>query len=83
MELKIEITPIEKFEVKINGESIGEFAAESTWDGMVKLRGQQGIIIASAERNIVDKMFNGLFDNDKKACFEVVKISPSLVPADS
>ena len=82
-QLKIEITPIEKFEVKINGVSIGEFAAESTWEGMVKLRSQKGIIIASDERNIVDKMFNGLFDHDKNACFEVVKISPSLVPTDS
>jgi len=84
MELNIEINPIEKFEVKVNGVAIGEFEKDSSWEGFVKMKDKNGaVIIASDERSIVDKMFNGLFDKEKQSEFSVVKITPSLIPTDS
>jgi len=83
MKLDIEIVPIEKFEVKINGKSIGEFERKSSWEGFVKLESRNGQIIASDDRSLVDKMFNGILDSQKQSSFSVVKITPSLIPTDS
>jgi len=80
MELEIEIVPIEKFEVKINGKSIGLFESKSSWEGFVKLQNDAGVIIASDDRNLVGKMFADIFTKEKKSSFSVVKISPSLIP---
>lgn len=81
MELDIEITPIEKFEVKINGKSIGEFEKKSSWEGFVKLENGQGQIIATDERSIIDKMFDGILSTEKQSSFSVVKITPNLIPS--
>ena len=82
MQLNIEINPIEKFEVKINGKSIGEFERESSWEGMVKLRHKQGVIIASDERSLIDKMFDRALNSERQSSFSVLKITPSLIPTD-
>ena len=83
MGIDIEIIPIEKFEVKINGKVIGIFDNESSWEGMVKMKNEKGIIIAKDERSLVDKMFNGLLDSEKQSSFSVLKITPGLIPKDS
>lgn len=83
MELNIEITPVEKFEVKINGKSIGEFEKTSSWEGFVKLQSSQGQIIAADERSMIDKMFDGILNTEKQSSFSVVKITPNLIPIDS
>lgn len=83
MDLEIEIIPVEKFEVKINGQSIGEFEKKDSWEGMVKMQNKDGVIIANDERSVVDKMFNGVFDSEKQSSFSVMKITPSLIPTDS
>ena len=83
MKLDIEITPVEKFEIKVNGKIIGEFECESSWEGMVKLKNKDGVIIAGDERSLVDKMFNGILDSEKQPSFSVLKITPSLIPSDS
>lgn len=80
MDLEIEIIPVEKFEVKIKGKSIGEFEKKTSWEGLVKMQSDKGIIIASDDRNIMEKMFDGLSDAEKQSRFSVVKITPSLIP---
>jgi len=80
--LEIEILPVEKFEVKIRGKSIGEFERVSSWEGFVKLVSNRGEIIAADERTVIDKMFTGMFSAEKQSSFIVVKITPSLIPAE-
>lgn len=81
IKLDIEITPVEKFEVKINGTPVGEFECDSSWEGMVKLKNKDGVIIASDERSLIDKMFSGVITAEKQSSFSVLKITPSLIPA--
>ena len=81
--MEIEITPIEKFEVKVNGKSIGEFNKTSSWEGFVKLESRQGQIIAADERTLIDKMFDGVLNSEKQSSFSVIKITPGLIPEDS
>ena len=83
MDIDIEIVPIEKFEVKINGKSIGEFEKKSSWEGFVKLESKHGQIIAADERSMIDKMFDGILNTEKQSSFTVVKITPDLIPRDS
>tara|TARA_R110001599_G_scaffold100770_9_gene258153 strand:+ start:11243 stop:11494 length:252 start_codon:yes stop_codon:yes gene_type:complete len=83
MELDIEITPVEKFDVKINGKSIGEFERKSSWEGFVKLQNMHGQIIATDDRSFIDNIFSGIFNTENKSNFSVVKITPSLIPTDS
>ena len=79
-ELKIVIKPIEKYEVTIAGELVGEFELESSWEGMIKLKGDDGgTIIAEDERSLVTKAFLGVFGKDEENYFNVLKISPSLI----
>ena len=81
MDLEIEIIPVEKFEVKISGKSIGQFEVKSSWEGLVKMEDSDGrVIIASDYRNLVDTMFSDVFGKEKQSSFSVVKISPSLIP---
>ena len=80
MSLDIEIVPIENFEVKINGESIGIFEKKSSWEGMVKLQNKDGIVIANDENDTVGKMLSDIFNIEKQSSFSVVKITPSLIP---
>lgn len=83
MDMNIEITPVEKYEVKVDGKSIGEFELDSSWEGFVKLKNENGVIIANDERTLIDKMFDGILRTEEKALFSVLKITPSLIPIDS
>ena len=83
MDLEIEIIPIEKFEVRVDGKSIGEFEKKSSWEGMIKLQNEKGVIIVNDDRDIVDKIFHGIFDTEKQSSFSVVKITSSLIPTSS
>ena len=81
MKLEIEITPVEKFEVKIGGEIIGEFTKESSWEGMAKLVSTKGeILVVEDGSNFVDKLFAGILGVEKQSSYTVIKMSPSLVP---
>lgn len=79
MDIEVEIIPVEKFVVKINGNSIGEFEKDSSWEGMVKLKNSKGVIIASDERTLIDKMFDGVLTSEKQSSFTVIKITPTLI----
>lgn len=81
MDLDIEITPVENFEVKINGTTIGEFKRISSWEGMVKLQNRDGAIIAADERTLIDKAFSNVFNAEKQSSFKVISISPMLIPS--
>jgi len=75
--MKVEITPIEIFEVVINGQYIGEFDIESEWNGMIKLRSDKGFIIAIDDRPTLDRLFP-VHTPERTDGFEIVKITPSL-----
>lgn len=80
MSLQAEITPIEKFEVKIGGKSIGVFEKDSSWEGMVKLRNRDGVIIINVDRSDIGKFLSSLIETGETRDFTVIKISPSLLP---
>jgi len=78
--VKIEVTLIERYDVKINGDSVGEFKKESEWNGMSDLvMGNESIVVDGLEEGIFDNMFKGVTNNKTKKC-NVVKISPGLIP---
>ncbi len=83
MNIKVEITPVERYQVKINDEQHEEFERESSWEGLVKLTNKRGSIIIIDDSNFVDKMFDGLFDKKKSTNHLVVTISPNLIPTSS
>ena len=80
MKVDIEIIPVENFEVKINGKSIGSFENKGEWEGFIKLENKDGVIIASDERHFVDEMFDGIIKTEKKSNFSIIKMTPSLIP---
>lgn len=78
--IEIEITPIEMFEVKVNGISAGYFKEESSWEGFIKLSNELGKIIAIDNRTYVDSVFAMLGSQPEKNKFEVIKMSPDIIP---
>lgn len=78
--IEIEITPIEMFEVKVNGVSAGYFKEESSWEGFIKLSNELGKIIAIDNRTYVDNVFAMLGSQPEKNKFEVIKMSPDIIP---
>lgn len=84
MELKLEVTPLMKVNVKINGHDLGEFNEESRWQGMVKLSSPRGFIIADDDQNFVGSIFSGMWRESKNETktLTIFKISPDLIPVD-
>ncbi len=79
MKIVVELTPIERFEVKIGGRSLGEFEKESSWEGLSKLRGSGGhIIIEDSGPTIVENMFKGRLPEEPQK-HTVVLITPELM----
>ena len=78
--LSIEITPVEKVTMKIEGIAIGEFEVVSKWEGMVKLQNKDGSIIVHDSRNFADKLFQEILSGDKSFKTEIVSVTPSLIP---
>lgn len=81
MKLKVELTPIERFDVKINGVSIGTFEKESSWEGLTKLKGKDGLVIIEDDNDFITALFKGVFDHSPSE-HNVYKITPSLIPTD-
>jgi len=80
-DLRVEIKPIEKFEVTINGTSLGEFEKESEWEGLVKIKNADGAIIVSDDRSGISKVFDHILGSEPtEGSFPVVKISAGLIP---
>jgi len=83
MNLKVEIEPVEKYKVTINGTSVGEFSMVSQWEGMKKLQSQKGVIIINHEEDLFSGLFKSILTGDKQKQKEVVtvaKITPCLIP---
>ena len=90
--VEIKIVPVQRFRTYINGEDSGEFEVESVWEGFMKLRGKNGVIVGIADRDPEDSSFSSVFrdifgsafaDNfagGKEVIFEAVQISPALIP---
>lgn len=77
--MKIDITPIERFEVKVDGRVIGEFTKVSEWEGFAKLRGENGVIIVSDESSFADKLFDGILGHKQESNYKVIKCTPGLI----
>jgi hypothetical protein len=79
-ELKtITVKPSTKYELFADGESIGEFAKTSEWNGMRELKNADGTIIVSSEESVVDKMLSGIMGDEEEAkAASVIKVSPDL-----
>lgn len=82
MELDIDIKPIELFEVTVNGNRIGRFAVDSSWEGFVKLRGvdRDGIIIATDDRTLATTLLEDVLGAKSTKKFSIITMSPSLIP---
>jgi len=82
MKIAVQIKPIEKYEVIIDGKNVGEFSKESSWEGMAKLRGAKGVIIINDDPSLFEDIFAGIIGKvgGEPRTVEVVKISPDLVP---
>ena len=60
MNNEITLKPIRSYEVFFEGKKLGEFKVESEWNGLIKLQGERGVIIASREDelNVLDRILN-------------------------
>ena len=76
---KVTIRPARKYEVLIDGESIGEFTKTSEWNGMVEMKeGTTYIIVSMPDRRFTD-MLNAMMGTVEESCEAVVvKASPSI-----
>lgn len=82
MELEIEIKKVPRYEVKIQGVSIGEFEKTSAWEGMVKFEStaNKGSIIVDNRCDAIDNIFNCIGLGENLTILPVIKITPSLIP---
>ena len=80
MELEIELELIERYKVKIKGVDVGEFEKTDKWEGISKLKNEQGVIlIDDSDPKIFENIFKGLIPNEPSK-HSVIKITPSLIP---
>ena len=78
--MKAELKLIERYEVTIDGKYLGEFKKESTWEGMSKLKGDNGVIVIDdSDCGMIESLFNGIFPEGPKE-HDIVKITPELIP---
>jgi hypothetical protein len=77
--IKVKLTPVDCFDVEVDGVKIGRFEQESKWCGMLELRNpKRGTIIVSDDSSFIDKMFG---DKSTIHC-TAIKMSPDLIPTD-
>jgi hypothetical protein len=81
--MKVKLTPVTSFFVEIEGQKLGKFDKISEWEGLTKIASIGGcIIFESGIDSPFDNIFSEIFSKDKESAreFEVVKISPDLIP---
>lgn len=84
--MEFEVTPIEFYEVSIDGQKIGRFEKESEWEGFIKLVSPKGQIIAyKGHESPFEHLFKGIFENlgDKGSGsgMQLVAMTPTLMPS--
>ena len=76
MELSVEITPVQVFQVKIQGQLVGDFYAHSTADGKLTLKNDRGSeVVCIDNRNNLDPL-SVVTSIDR---FRVIKLSDDLI----
>lgn len=78
--MEIEITPVERFAVKVDGVLVGIFEKEAEWEGFLKLKNGKGVVIAHKDMKLIDSVFENLFNPNEKNSYSAVKITPDLIP---
>lgn len=74
----VTIKPAKKYEILVDGESIGEFTKESLWNGMAQFKQDGASLILdmpSSFTTIIDRMMS---DDEPEVQATVVKVSSSI-----
>ena len=78
--MEVKLVPLEKYELIIDGQSIGEFTKISSWEGMSKFICNNGEVIVDEGESTFSSIFDRMFDKADKSICPVMKISSGLIP---
>jgi hypothetical protein len=76
----MEVKKLETMDITLNDIYMGEFTISERWEGMVKLVGEKGVIIAMENDGFYGDLYastRGKLTADK---YTIVKLSPDLIP---
>ena len=81
--MKVNIKQVNKYEITVNSKKYTDFEKTGEWEGLIKFSGKQGEVMVSENRDNFNDIFGNIFgsdDKEKNHEFEVIKITPDLVP---
>jgi hypothetical protein len=81
--MKVKVTPVNRYEITINGKTYHDFQKREEWEGMVKFSGPAGVLILSQSRTDFEGSIEALFgiktEHDRPVEMDIIKASPDLV----
>ena len=81
--MKVNIKQVNKYEITVDGKKYTDFEKTGEWEGLIKFSGKHGEVMVSENRDDCNNIFDDIFSSHKKEKtyeFEVIKITPDLVP---